>query len=255
MNHYFDVDIATEYGVNAAIILQNLAHWLKRNEANEVNFYDGNYWTYNSRKAFAQLFPYLSERQISTALTKLIDEGLVITGNYNKSAYDRTLWYALTEKGKSIMHFCKMENNKMENGNTDFVEPIPNNKPNNINTNNKPDNKQIDYQQIADMYNDICISFPKVKSLSNTRKKAIKARLKTYSIEDFKMLFEKAEASAFLKGGNQRNWSATFDWLIKDANMAKVLDGNYDNKKYNTNESFEPEPLETLEGTPFQIWK
>jgi hypothetical protein len=32
-----------------------------------------------------------------------------------------------------------------------------------------------------------------------------------------------------LKGGNDRNWSATFDWLIKDANMAKVLDGNYDN--------------------------
>ena len=38
-----------------------------------------------------------------------------------------------------------------------------------------------------------------------------------------------AEQSDFLKGKNDRNWSATFDWLIKDSNMAKVLDGNYKN--------------------------
>jgi hypothetical protein len=62
-------------------------------------------------------------------------------------------------------------------------------------------------------------------------RKAIKARLNTYSIEDFKELFTKAEKSDFLKGSNSRNWSATFDWLIKDSNMAKVLDGNYDNKE------------------------
>jgi predicted phage replisome organizer len=89
---------------------------------------------------------------------------------------------------------------------------------------------RVSYQQIADMYNDICISFPKVRSLSEDRKKAIKARLKTYSVEDFEKLFRKAEASTFLKGANNRNWSATFDWLIKDSNIAKVLDGNYDNK-------------------------
>ena len=89
----------------------------------------------------------------------------------------------------------------------------------------------VDYQQIADMYNETCVSFPKLKSLSESRKKAIKARLNQYTVEDFKTLFEKAEASTFLKGGNDRNWSATFDWLIKDSNMAKVLDGNYDQSK------------------------
>ena len=93
------------------------------------------------------------------------------------------------------------------------------------------DIKRIDYQHIADMYNEICISFPSVKSLSDARKKAIKARMNTYSVDDFKTCFEKAESSDFLKGGNDRNWTANFDWLIKDANMAKVLDGNYDNKQ------------------------
>lgn len=90
--------------------------------------------------------------------------------------------------------------------------------------------KRVDYQLIADMYNDTCVSFPKVQSLSDARKKAIKARLKTYSVDDFKVLFEKAESSDFLKGANDRNWSATFDWMIKDSNMAKILEGNYDNK-------------------------
>lgn len=87
------------------------------------------------------------------------------------------------------------------------------------------------YQLIADMYNDTCVSFPRLTTLSEARKKALRARLNTYSMADFQRLFEKAEASSFLKGGNDRNWSATFDWMIKDSNMAKVLDGNYDNKE------------------------
>ena len=90
---------------------------------------------------------------------------------------------------------------------------------------------KIDYQQIADMYNNTCVSFPRLTKLSENRKKAIKARLKIYSVEDFQKLFEMAEGSSFLKGQNNRNWSATFDWLIKDTNMAKVLDGNYTDKE------------------------
>ena len=90
--------------------------------------------------------------------------------------------------------------------------------------------EKIDYQLIVDMYNDTCVSFPRLKTLSENRKKSIKSRLKTYSYDDFKTLFEKAEASDFLKGKNNKDWSATFDWLIKDSNMAKVLDGNYDNR-------------------------
>lgn len=90
--------------------------------------------------------------------------------------------------------------------------------------------ERIEYQQIADMYNNTCVSLPKLMSLSETRKKAIKARLNTYTIEDLYKVFELAEQSEFLKGKNDRNWSANFDWLIKDSNMAKVLDGNYANR-------------------------
>ena len=88
-------------------------------------------------------------------------------------------------------------------------------------------------QQVVALYHSICVSYPKVISLSEARKRAIRARLKMYSMDDFRRLFEKAEASSFLKGANNRNWSANFDWMIKDANMAKVIDGNYDDGPWN----------------------
>ncbi len=92
---------------------------------------------------------------------------------------------------------------------------------------------------IVDMFNSICTSLPSVRSLSEARKKAIKARLNTYTIDDFKQCFENAEASSFLKGSNNRNWTATFDWIIKDSNMAKVLDGNYADQPKETQGSFD----------------
>ena len=93
----------------------------------------------------------------------------------------------------------------------------------------KDKEKSIDCQQVVDLYHSICTSFPKIRSLSDARKKAIKARLKSYSLEDFKTCFENAENSSFLKG-SEGGWKASFDWLIKEANMLKVLEGNYVDK-------------------------
>lgn len=94
------------------------------------------------------------------------------------------------------------------------------------------DKEKISYKSIADMFNSICISYSKIRALSDARKKTIKARFNSgYTVEDFKALFEEAESSDFLKGKNEKGWTATFDWLIKDANMAKVLDGKYRSKQ------------------------
>lgn len=93
-----------------------------------------------------------------------------------------------------------------------------------------PRTTHTDYRQITELYNSICVSLPKVNSLSEARKKAISARLKSYTLSDFETVFRKAEASSFLKGKNNRDWSANFDWLMKDSNFAKTLDGNYDDR-------------------------
>ena len=142
MIHSFNINIATKYGVHSAIILDNLNYWITKNQANEQHFYDGHYWTYNSKKAFAELFPYMTERQIDYALKKLIDDGIIITGKYNTNKYNQTLWYAITNFGYSILQNCEMEQTNLSNQNDKIVECNTNNKQANIKqqiitTNNK----------------------------------------------------------------------------------------------------------------------
>ena len=128
MIHSFNINIATKYGVHSAIILDNLNYWITKNQANEQHFYDGHYWTYNSKKAFAELFPYMTERQIDYALKKLIDDGIIITGKYNTNKYNQTLWYAITNFGYSILQNCEMEQTNLSNQYDKIVECNTNNK-------------------------------------------------------------------------------------------------------------------------------
>ena len=139
MYHSFEVDIAKQFGILEALILNNLEFWIAKNEANETNFHDGFYWTYNSARALSGLFPYVSQRQIRNALKHLQDEGIIQTGNYNRDGRDRTLWYAFTEKGICMMQKSDLQNTKMGNALRNFVTPLPDIKTTDIKT---TDNKK-----------------------------------------------------------------------------------------------------------------
>lgn len=98
MTHQFDVEQARELGLFEAVFLEHLKFWLRKNKANGVNSHDGRTWTYNSRAAYAKLFPYWSQSQIKRISTSLVAKGVIRTGNYNPNAHDRTLWYALEDE-------------------------------------------------------------------------------------------------------------------------------------------------------------
>lgn len=138
MEHSFNIDVAKEYGAFEAIILKFLYFWIQKNRANEKHFHDGRYWTYNSMNAFKELFPYMTENQIRRVLKHLESEGLMLTGNFNKSTYDRTKWYALTDKATSILQKAQMETSKKQNGSGENHEPIPVNIPVKETDNNTP---------------------------------------------------------------------------------------------------------------------
>ena len=89
--------------------------------------------------------------------------------------------------------------------------------------------ERINYQEIVDLYNNTCVSFPRAISISENRKEVIRERLKTYSVDDLRKIFEIAEQSDFLKGENKRKWVATFDWMLEECNLVKILEGNYNN--------------------------
>lgn len=93
----------------------------------------------------------------------------------------------------------------------------------------QPDNNKsiiYNYKEIIDIYHQLCPSFPKCKTLSDKRKKQIKARLDTYSLNEIKEVFTNAENSDFLKG-KVNGFKADFDWLMNDNNFAKTLEGKY----------------------------
>ena len=91
--------------------------------------------------------------------------------------------------------------------------------------------KEKNCKQVLDNYATLCPSLPPLNVLSDSIKADILESIEKYGLEKINLLFEKAEASSFLKGNNKRNWVATFDWLINADNIAKVLNGNFDSKK------------------------
>jgi hypothetical protein len=59
--------------------------------------HDGKAYTFNTASAFAELFPYIKERQIAKLLREMESEDeLLLSGQFNN--YDRTKSYTLTDK-------------------------------------------------------------------------------------------------------------------------------------------------------------
>jgi len=85
---------------------------------------------------------------------------------------------------------------------------------------------------------------PKLNFISDELKTKIKNSLQQFKIEDFELCFKKAENSLFLTGKNNLGWKANLEWFLKNDNMAKVLNGNYDNRPKN---ELENQPSYNLE--------
>ena len=174
----------------------------------------------------------MSKNRLMKHMSQLIATGVVEkVRERNGNIYGRNI-YKITHEAEVIEDLnCIFENCDFRAVENEAVEirAVENEADNNniIIKEHKTKNRE-EYQQVVDLYNSVCVSFPRLTRLSDKRKKTIRARFNQgYNLDDFKKVFELAEGSRFLKGGNNRNWHATFDWMIADANMVKILDGNY----------------------------
>lgn len=87
-------------------------------------------------------------------------------------------------------------------------------------------------KEVVELYNSICVSLPKVVTISEKRRKQIKALLKKIRDRtEIEVVFRKAEESDFLSGRSGKWNGCNFDWLINYNNFLKVLEGTYDNKE------------------------
>jgi hypothetical protein len=157
MEYAFDIEEAKQFGVEEAIMLKNFKFWIQKNQANEKHFYDNRTWTFNSIRAFCTLFPFWSEGQIKRILKSLIDQKVLTTGNYNKTKYDKTNWYAFIDLEFTIGRNQPMDKMKSSNQLDGNSQPIPDvntdNKLQIINKDIKDNNKDLEttiYKKIID---------------------------------------------------------------------------------------------------------
>ena len=189
--------------------------------------------SYTGSLQYLMDFTNTTKKTIISTLQELVEKGYLIkTENYINGVKFNTY--------KASTPLVKKLHQGGEEITTDPVKKLHQGgeeiTPNNISINKSNINKDI-VNEVIELYHSICISFPTIRAVSEKRKKAVAKLLKTYSIEDFRKVFENAEASSFLKG-TDGGWKASFDWLIKEDNLLKVLEGNYaDKPKYGRKEA------------------
>jgi len=122
--HAFSPQDALEYGINEAILLSAIRFWVATNKANGRNEKHGVYWVYNSVKAWAKLFPYMSTKQINLALENLVEQGAIVKAKHSNNKFDRTCWYTILDE--SIFHqgqvdFPSEENVHLPSGENEYT--------------------------------------------------------------------------------------------------------------------------------------
>lgn len=103
MEHHFNTTIAKMYGIEESILLHHFYYWIAKNAANNKHFHEGLYWTYNSKKAFADFFTYMNETKIFRVIKHLEEKGIIVKGNFNTDKWDKTNWYAFTKDGLKMI--------------------------------------------------------------------------------------------------------------------------------------------------------
>lgn len=162
MQHSFDIDIAGEIGINAAVIFNNFCHWLTHHNSNELNIKNGRSWICNSQKALQEIFPYLTEKQIRNAIDMLIEKKYLEKAKFGDK--NNTLWYSWGEKTADFRFALQGKpfalqgkpNSKKSPYNILYINNNKNNKDiNNININhslNKDNNKYIEHDILYHSY-------------------------------------------------------------------------------------------------------
>lgn len=109
-SHSFSVEIAKEYNVDVALMLNHFSFWYLKNKADNNQYYKGDYWVRMKAATMQQYYPYFSLRQLRYLVDKMIDLKLLKQDEFNTKSNDRTKWYCLTKKSKNLLNISTDKN-------------------------------------------------------------------------------------------------------------------------------------------------
>jgi hypothetical protein len=73
---------------------------------------------------------------------------------------------------------------------------------------------------------------PKIRLFTEAREKAVAQVWTQFGADSVSEVVNRAAVSPFLNGEGKKRFVATFDWIFKPENFLKILEGNYDARKY-----------------------
>lgn len=103
-SHSFSVDVAEQYSVDIALMLNHFSFWYLKNKGDNHQYFKGDYWVRMKAVQMQEYYPYFSLRQLRYLIDKMIDLKLLKQDEFNTKKNDRTKWYSLTKKSKSLLN-------------------------------------------------------------------------------------------------------------------------------------------------------
>ena len=181
----FSTKDAVEHGIDAAIIMHNMRYWLDYARAHGEHEYEGYYWMYAKASKMQKVFPFWTANKIQKTLKKLESSGVIISGSFNSSAWDRTKWYTLPE----FMVQPKRNHRDSQTADCSFSESADSlySKYKDSNSDGSPPKKQsLDYDRIKEIFNATLSKASNIVKLTEKRKKLVKKLF-----DDFELDYEK----------------------------------------------------------------
>jgi|LauGreDrversion4_2_1035121.scaffolds.fasta_scaffold40988_9 biotin operon repressor len=139
-NEFYVVSVedTIKYGIVSAAIIGRVKWWCEYNEKNKKqnNFHIDYWWSgFMSSKEFSQQLG-ISSKTIEKHLSKLLKDGVLIKGVFNKKGFDRTGWYRVNphppieetispNRVDDLPNQSKSISPNRVNGNTPIEETIP----------------------------------------------------------------------------------------------------------------------------------
>lgn len=263
MNSVATEQLWIDFGLDSAVFLDYIAHWLHLNSSNRQprNFHDNRYWTYNTLDTLHSIFPGWPKETIRNIIRKCVKKGLLLVSNYNKKKYDRTNWYSLSDLAISyypkLSHLIQqMPDNPGGVSCGDFTAPcgkstaaIPNISTTSSNIyitiSDSDESPAIVNAEIVEAYHEVLPDCPKIKVIDTKLKTQLKNMRnnwpnyqkegKKFSIQSFKdyLNYIKQHYPWFIKPYTTENGNIKRNGLrvlTREINITKIVNGEFSGK-------------------------
>lgn len=92
------------------------------------------------------------------------------------------------------------------------------------------DDERASPEEVVEAWNETANRFglPAIRRLTDTRQKSLAKRIQENTLDEWRAAIGAIERSPFLRGEGPRGWRPNFDWILKPANFAKLIEGTYD---------------------------